>query len=199
MNNKLLAPAALVSALLASVCCVGPLVLAALGLGSLGLAELTRYRPVFLLLTALILAAAFYRVYRRPTAACADGVCQRPAGRGLKAGLWLITVLAAALASFPYWTALLPARNRPTVPAGAVTMSFRVTGMHCAACAEAVKNSVRQVPGVLSADLDYDARLLKVAAAPGATPEAVLKAVAEAGLNAEYLNRKEDTGPSCCP
>ena len=78
-------------------------------------------------------------------------------------------------------------------------MSFRVIGMYCAACAEAVKNSVSKVPGVLSADLEYDAQRLKVTAAPGTPPEAVLKAVAAAGHNAEYLNRKEDTGPSCCP
>ncbi len=195
MNNKFLAPAALVSALLASLCCIGPLVLAALGLGSLGLAELTRYRPVFLLMTVLILAAVFYLVYRRPSAACAAGVCQRPAGRGLKAGLWFITALAVALASFPYWSALLPARHRPAVPAGAVIMSFRVNGMHCAACAQTVKNSVQQVPGVFSANIDYNARLLKVAAAPGTAPEAVLKAVSAAGYGAEYLDQKEDIGP----
>ena len=199
MNNKLLAPAALVSALLTSLCCIGPLLLAALGLGSLGLAELTRYRPVFLLLTALILAAAFYFVYRRPSAACATDVCQRPDGRGLKAGLWVITALAAALASFPYWAALLPARNRQAVPAGTVIMSFRITGMHCAACTQTVKNSVRQAPGVLSVDIDYNARLLKVAAAPGTAPEAVLKAVAAAGYGAEYLDKKEDAGQRRAP
>lgn len=188
MTNRLLAPAALVSALLSSLCCVGPLVLAALGLGGLGLAELTRYRPGFLLLTALILASAFYFAYRRPfPAACAAGVCPRPAGRGLKVGLWLITALAAALALFPSWAALRPAPSQSVVQTDAAILSFRITGMPCAACTTEVENSVRQVPGVLSADIDFDARLLKAAAASGTAPEAVLKAVAAAGYGAQYL------------
>lgn len=199
MRNKLLVPVALLSALLASLCCIGPLLLAALGLGSLGLAELSRYRPVFLLLTALTLAAAFYFMYRRSPAACAAGVCQPPAGRGLKAGLWVITALAAALAAFPCWSALLPARNRLVVPAHAVILSFSITGMHCAACAETVENSVRQVAGVFSAGISYDSRLLKVASAQGTAPETVLSAVAAAGYGAEYLDQKAGDGPGRSP
>lgn len=185
MNRKLMAFAALGSAGLASVCCIGPLILAGLGVSGLGLAGLTRYRLVFLGLTGLILAAAFYLVYRKPAAACADGSCaQRPGNRGLKAGLWIVTALAAVMASFPSWSSLLPAASRSAVPTDAIALTFSVSNMHCAACAAAIKKSVEKVPGVTSADINYENRFLKVAVRPGTDSGAVSRAVDAAGYKA---------------
>ncbi len=64
----------------ASLCCVGPLVLLALGVGGTWIAKLTAlepYRPLFAGLTLLFLGLAFRRLYLvpkacRPGAACAD-------------------------------------------------------------------------------------------------------------------------------
>ncbi len=48
MKEKLASAGALISASLASICCVGLLVLAALGLGGVGFAAgLVKYRPLF--------------------------------------------------------------------------------------------------------------------------------------------------------
>jgi mercuric ion transport protein len=64
----------------ASLCCVAPLVLLALGVGGAWIARLTAlepYRPVFLTLTLLFLGMAFRRLYLTPQtcevgARCAD-------------------------------------------------------------------------------------------------------------------------------
>ena len=72
------------AALLASVCCIGPLVFAALGVGvgatgflagTAGfLKGLLPYRPAFIGLTILLLGVSFYLAYGKPkSAVCAPG------------------------------------------------------------------------------------------------------------------------------
>lgn len=93
------AGAALV-ALVAGLCCVGPAILAALGLGgALAGASLTPYRPYLLLASALMLAFGFWRVYR-PRKDCATGTCPSGVGRAARITLWgaaLITGLSLLL------------------------------------------------------------------------------------------------------
>lgn len=198
MNKRLLALAALISAGLASICCIGPLVLTGLGLGGLGLAAgLTPYRPLFLGLTGVILAIAFYAAYRKRPAACADGSCQpRPGSRGMKAGLWAVAILAAAMAAFPDWPARVLTRKHAAAPAGARILALKVSGMDCAACTVSIKKTVEKVPGVLSADIDFDNQLAKVVTGPQADPQAVLKAVAAAGpYKAEWIDGEDHGKP----
>lgn len=192
MNKKLLALAALISAGLASICCIGPLVLTGLGLGSLGLAAgLTPYRPLFLGLTGIILAVALFFAYRKRPVACADGSCElRSGSRGMKTGLWAVTALAITMAAFPDWSARVLTKNHDPAPAGAQTLALKVSGMDCAACTVSIKKSVEKVPGVISADIDFDNQLARVVVGPRTEPQAILKAVAAAGrYKAELIER----------
>jgi mercuric ion transport protein len=94
-----------VAAVAASVCCIGPVVAAAIGAGALGAAS-TRfepYRPWLLGLTLILLGVAFATTYRRQAVTCADGSCA-PSSRGTaKIVLWIAVVLAGLLAAFPYY------------------------------------------------------------------------------------------------
>ena len=96
---------ALGSAAVASICCLGPIVLVGLGLGGAGFAAgLTEYRPFFLGLTVVLLGTAFYLTYRKREVACADGSCEMRSGsRTMKAVLWVVTAAALGLATFPSW------------------------------------------------------------------------------------------------
>ncbi|HVA67103.1 MAG TPA: mercuric transporter MerT family protein [Elusimicrobiota bacterium] len=184
MKNKLISIAAVVSAALASVCCIGPLVLAALGLGSLGAAAgLTRYRPLFLVLTTIVLAIGFYLAYRKRPVACADGTCEHRSGsRTMKAGLWAVTVAAAALATFPNWAAVALRRSQPVAAANAQTIELSVSGMDCAACAVGIKNSLEKVPGVKDASIDFAKGEATVVAGNGRVdPSALVRAVEASG------------------
>jgi mercuric ion transport protein len=108
----------LLAAFLASLCCVGPLVLAALGVGvgatgflagtAGALKVLLPYRPVFIGLTSLLLGVAFYQAYRKPQSACAPGAVCVPASSRRKARvvLWAVAALALALVLSPYWLGL---------------------------------------------------------------------------------------------
>lgn len=96
---------ALVTGFLASACCLGPLLLALLGVGSAGfLGIFAPYRPFFLAFTLLFLGLAFYLAYRRPreAAACPDGGCTAPGGRKIqKVILWLAAGMAIVFLFFP--------------------------------------------------------------------------------------------------
>ena len=106
------------AAFLASLCCVGPLVFVAFGVGA-GLASTFEpLRPLFTVLTVVLLGLGFYVVYgRRPAVPAATGdeapVCG-PDGRCVvprnqtrtRVLLWVATVLAVVFLTFPQWSRL---------------------------------------------------------------------------------------------
>jgi len=190
MDKKLFGLAALASAGLASVCCIGPLIVTGLGLGSLGLAAgLTRYRLFFLTVTGVVLVIAFYLAYRKRPVSCADGGCElRSGSRAMKAGVWSVAALAAALATFPNWSGRFASGGPIAVPAGAQVLSLKVSGMDCEACTAAIKQSIKKVSGVLSAQIDFPRQRATVVSDGKVDPGAVIQAVVAAGYKAELLN-----------
>jgi mercuric ion transport protein len=101
---------ALVTGLASSACCLGPLVLAIVGIGGAASAlALAQYRPYFLVLTAAFLGLAFYLTYRRPASACSPGsACDMPKANRLgKTLLWLATLVVVLAATFPYYSGYL--------------------------------------------------------------------------------------------
>jgi mercuric ion transport protein len=99
--------AGILSAIGASICCLGPLVLLALGVSGAWIGSLTAlepYRPIFIGLTLLFLAGAFYRLYLvrpacSPESACADpGTLKRQ-----RLGFWILTVLVLGIIAAPWF------------------------------------------------------------------------------------------------
>jgi mercuric ion transport protein len=107
-----LAGGSVIGAILASSCCILPLVLFSLGIGGAWMSNLTAlepYQPYFLAMTVLLLGAGFYSVYRKPNSACSadacstDGYCGTPvAERVTKIALWSATALVALVLAWPY-------------------------------------------------------------------------------------------------
>ncbi len=98
-KRGLLAAGGVVGAVLASSCCIGPLLLLSLGVSGAWIGNLTAlapYQPVFLVATFGFLAAGFWRVYRKPKVACEEGsYCASPmSDMVLKVALWIATALA---------------------------------------------------------------------------------------------------------
>lgn len=100
------------AAFLASLCCIGPLVFVTLGVGA-GLASTFEpLRPLFGGLTAVLLAVAFYVVYR-PRRAAADGAacapgeaCATPRPARDRLLVWMAAVVSLVLWTFPTWSKL---------------------------------------------------------------------------------------------
>jgi mercuric ion transport protein len=98
--------AGVLAAIGASLCCVVPLVLLALGIGGAWIANLTAlepYRPIFIGLTLLFLGLAFRNLYViapvcAPGTACADPkVLARQ-----RTVFWVVVVLLGALLAVPW-------------------------------------------------------------------------------------------------
>lgn len=103
-NRSLIAGA--VAAIGASICCVVPLVLLALGIGGTWVGSLTAmepFRPIFIGLTLLFLGLAFRKLYLvpqicMPGTACADSRMIRRQ----RLVFWIVTVLLLGLLAVPW-------------------------------------------------------------------------------------------------
>ncbi|MBI2071042.1 MAG: cation transporter [Elusimicrobia bacterium] len=183
MKEKIASVGALASAALASVCCLGPIVLIGLGLGGVGLAAgLAKYRLFFLGLTAILLGSAFYMTYRKRKVACADGSCEfRSGSKTMKTVLWVIAILAVGTATFPDWSALFLSKHLAAASANAQTVHLSISGMSCTACALSIERSLKKVHGVESAFVDFEKAEAAVLVEPGTSTDDLLKAVSAAG------------------
>ncbi|MFN3566668.1 MAG: mercuric ion transporter MerT [Burkholderiaceae bacterium] len=95
-----------IAAILASACCVGPLVLVMLGASGAWIGNLTLlepYRPFFIGAALVALALAWRRIYR-PAADCKPGeMCAIPRVRtSYRVLFWVVALLVAAAIAFPY-------------------------------------------------------------------------------------------------
>jgi mercuric ion transport protein len=95
-----------VAALLASACCLGPLILVGLGLGGAWIGSLTvlePYRPFFIVVAIIALLLAWKRIYR-PAKDCKPGeVCAVPAVQKIyRVIFWIVAALVAVALGFPY-------------------------------------------------------------------------------------------------
>ena len=102
--------AAVLAAVGASVCCVGPLVLLALGISGAWIGNLTAlepYRPVFIGIAVLFFGLAFRKLYlARPVCAPETG-CVTPLNtQRQRLVFWVVAVLTLGLLAVP-WVAPL--------------------------------------------------------------------------------------------
>ena len=96
-----LAVGGLFGALLASSCCILPLILISIGVSGAWIGSLTAleaYKPAFM-------AVGFWRVYFAKPTACEDGsVCAKAeSGRFTKTALWTSTILVLLAATIDFW------------------------------------------------------------------------------------------------
>ena len=111
-GQGLMAVGGLLGALVASSCCLLPLVLFGLGVSGAWIANLTQlapYQPFLIAATIACLGYGYWLVYRSSKAACADGqACARPLSNWLvQLGLIVATVLVIAAIGFDFLAPLL--------------------------------------------------------------------------------------------
>lgn len=161
--------AGVLSALLASACCIGPLLLIAIGLGS-GAAFLGRYHWFFLLGGLAALTWAWTKYLREKTA-CDCEHTEMPGRRGTMWTLLLATAVVLGFAGLNIsryvFAGVPPAQQEQPAAAGLTRAVFPVEGMTCATCEIAVRRALNKTPGVKAArvsvisktaEVDYDAQ-----------------------------------------
>jgi copper chaperone CopZ len=203
MKMKSLTLASIGAAIVASLCCIGPLFAVIVGIGSFGAAAFfEQLRPYLLTLTGLLLASAFYLTYRsKASVACVEDTCQRGFSmRHQKLLLWIAAGLAGLFAAFPYysgavWKALPrtpvdAAQAASTVlaaptPAAASTVTLHVEGMFCAGCAALVESSLSRVEGIRRVSVSLENNTAIVEYDPSrVSSERMIQTVSDAGYKA---------------
>lgn len=107
MHDKSLLLGALIASFAASLCCILPIAVAVLGVGSAGAAAtFAPFRLPLSVVTLALLGVAFYFNYRPENENCQPGrACTvPPKRRRARILLWIITFLAAAFLAFPYYS-----------------------------------------------------------------------------------------------
>lgn len=160
---------AVVAAIAASACCIGPLVLAVLGIGAAGaFATLTTLRPYILGLTAALLGFGFYLTYRkRPTAEGDTCGCERPkVMRVGRVGLWIASPLVIVLAAAPPILASVSRGHSEPVANGVEQATIHVQGIDCEACAVPLRRALARVGGFRDLSLDVKAQQVTITYEP---------------------------------
>lgn len=100
-----------VAAILASTCCLGPLLLVTLGFSGAWIGNLTAlepYRPAFIGVALVALAFAYRRIFRPPRACNPGEVCAIPrVKKAYKIIFWTVATLVLVAIAFPYVLPLL--------------------------------------------------------------------------------------------
>lgn len=105
-NSAWVSLTAVVAAIGASLCCILPVAVVVLGVGSAALgAYLEPFRPYFIGLTVAFLGFAYYQAYKPSNVDCAPGqACAVPENRrAQRIVLWVLTAVVAALIAFPFY------------------------------------------------------------------------------------------------
>jgi len=181
----------ILAAILASLCCIGPVAVALLGVGSIGaFTAFESFRPYLIEVTALLLGTAFYMTYRKREVQCEDGTCKvQSAGKWNKISVWGATLIAVFVLGFPYLG------FAPTAPVSAAVQGKTITtvaieGMNCDGCAKGLEGSLTRLNGVHKATvafekeqavIEYDSLLVQ--------PRAFLDLIHENGFDATLRQR----------
>jgi copper chaperone CopZ len=189
-----------VTAVVASLCCIGPVVVALIGVGSIGaFSAFEAYRPYLIGVTVAVLGLAFYLTYRKREVKCANGSCTaESAGKWNKISVWAATVIAAVALAFPYFGASLLA-TASTVPQQLATQSveyattiLNVDGMDCKACAKGVEGSLAGIKGVRKASVEFEQGQALVEYDPAIVqPSAFVDRVNESGFTARIVAKQK--------
>lgn len=92
-----------IAALLASACCIGPVVFGLLGLTGVGfIAKFEAYRPYLIAVTVFLLGVGFFFTYRKKSDCDSEAACASPRADQInKIVLWSVTAIALALLFAP--------------------------------------------------------------------------------------------------
>ncbi len=164
MKDKLLSGGGIITALLASLCCITPVLAVLGGLGGIAttFSFLEPFRPYLIGLTIFVLGYAFHKAYkpkRNNDIECACETNDKPKFINSKKFLWIITAVSALLITFPYYSkALFPSGSQNIVIVQSnniVKAKLNIEGMTCTGCEESVNYALKSEAGVVSATSSY--------------------------------------------
>lgn len=109
-SQKLAILGGILASLVASTCCIGPVIFALLGISSAGLSKFEAIRTYTTAATIFFLVFAFYKTYKKkPSVQCENGsYCENPKSNKInRIILWISTIIILGVLTFPWWSIYL--------------------------------------------------------------------------------------------
>ena len=191
MTSNRTAFAGLFSAIVASLCCITPVL--ALFSGATGIAStfswIEPYRSVLIGLTLLILGFAWYQKLK-PRSQNIDCACDddKPKFIQSKTFLFLVTIFASIMLSFPYYSHLFYPNSSVEKQVVYVSesdvgeLNYSIQGMTCAGCEAHIEHEVNQLEGILEVNANYETSSALVKYDKGkVTPDEIASAIGKTG------------------
>jgi len=160
-NRIVVLGAALLSAVIASICCIIPVLALVGGISGLSanLTWLHPLRPYLIIMAILSLGFAWYR----KLGLAADCNCASNAITRFfqsRAFLGVVTIVVALMAAFPSYSNIFYAKaeKRPITYAKEKlhATEIKISGMSCTGCAQRIKREIENLTGVVAADVSYE-------------------------------------------
>lgn len=153
----------IVSALLASLCCVTPLAVVLVGFGSLSIAlSFLRYRPYFLALGIIFLSVATYIYLKRDYGKC-NLFALKKAKYSIIGTFALMIFIYVGLTYFLIPPILVSSVENSIQKSAAqanyqnaTEMKIKISGMTCRCNIADIEYNLMQTEGVLNVSIDYD-------------------------------------------
>lgn len=167
-KNRLFQNSALVTAVLASLCCITPVLAILGGLGGIASAFtwLEPFRPYLIGLSVIALGAAFYQAYKpKPAIECECEKDEKTKFINSKGFLWTILFVSVALYTFPSYSGVFfpevtkASSNNST---HIVEAKLDIEGMSCTGCENSINYALKTEDGVLAAESSYKTGVAKV-------------------------------------
>lgn len=161
-ENKLIG-AGLLTAIIASLCCITPVL--ALIAGTSGIAStfswIEPFRPYLIGLTILVLGFAWYQKLKpRKEVDCECETGEKPEFIQSKKFLGIVTVFAIVMLAFPYYSGIFYPNTEKQVivvdKSDIKTTEFKISGMTCASCEKHVNHEINKLNGIVNSKASYE-------------------------------------------
>ncbi|MBT5758943.1 MAG: hypothetical protein HOI55_04730 [Candidatus Marinimicrobia bacterium] len=145
----------IITAILASLCCIGPLAVLFLGSTSIGLYSIFEpLRPIFGVLSVITLVFAYSKIFEKDKAVCCNTDETKKSLSKKKQILMSITPIVFVLLAFPYFTAGLHGDN--TGDQSGMKSEWVIEGMTCEGCAAGMERVLTATDGMNSCNVSYE-------------------------------------------
>ena len=145
----------IITAILASLCCIGPLAVLFLGSTFIGLFSIFEpLRPIFGILSVITLVIAYSKIFKEGKADCCNTEELKKSFSKQKRILKSITPIVFVLLAFPYFTAGLHGDN--TGDQSGMKSEWVIEGMTCEGCAAGMEGALTATDGMNSCNVSYE-------------------------------------------
>jgi mercuric ion transport protein len=156
---------AISSAIIGSICCIGPIASALVGIGAGAFfAKFSTLRTPFMIIAIASIGFGFYRVYfRGREILCEDGKCEvKTPTKFSKVSLWLATVIVIFLLIFPNITNMKSANANLPTEAELSNVIIKVQDLDCESCFYPIRTLLEEKGGIYRLSPDFSRQELEV-------------------------------------